>query len=87
MIRLRVREVAEQKGIADAAKLSREANIAYDTARRLWSGDPGSHGDKGPGLLTLWRVARALGVSVEDLFEESNEDDKTKRHSPMLIAA
>ncbi len=70
MIRLKVKEVAERKGIADAAKLSREAKIAYDTARRLWAGDIGSENDKGPGLLTLWKIAQALNVKVIELFDE-----------------
>jgi len=70
MIRLRVKEVAQQKGIKDAAKLSRQANIAYATAHRLWNGELGGEGDKGVGILILARIAQALGVRVADLFEE-----------------
>lgn len=70
MVRLRVREVAQQKGVTDAAKLSRIANIAYATAHRLWNGEVGGEGDKGVGILILDRIAQALGVRITDLIEE-----------------
>lgn len=70
MLRLRVKEVAEQKGITDAAKLSRHANVAYATAHRLWNGELGGEGDKGVGILILYRVARSLGVRLMELIVE-----------------
>jgi transcriptional regulator with XRE-family HTH domain len=83
MLRLKIREVAESKGITDAAKLSRTANIAYDTARRLWGGELGEGSDKGPGLLILWRIARALNVRVGDLYEEDRRPPATAGSQPI----
>jgi transcriptional regulator with XRE-family HTH domain len=72
MIRLRVKEVAEGLGIPDAAELARKTGIAYATAYRLWRGDIGgtSRGDRSIGIVTLHRVAKALGVKTSDLYEE-----------------
>ena len=72
MIRLRVKEVAESLGIPDAAELSRKTGIAYATAYRLWRGDIGgtARGDRSIGIVTLHRVAQALGVKTSDLFLE-----------------
>lgn len=69
-LRLRVKEVAQQHGIANASELSRETKIAYATAYRMWNGELGSE-SKGIGILVLYRVARALGVRFTDLLEES----------------
>lgn len=68
-LRLKVKEVAERRGIKNASELSREAKIAYATAYRLWTGDPGDK-SKGIGILVLYRVARSLGVGLADLVEE-----------------
>ena len=70
MIRLRVKEVAEKQGVASAADLARRTGVAFATANRLWKNDLGGEQDRGVGLLTLWRVAQALGVKVADLYEE-----------------
>jgi transcriptional regulator with XRE-family HTH domain len=72
MLRLKVKEVAEQGGIPDAAELSRRTGISYDTAYRLWRGEVGgtSRGERSIGVMTLYRVAKALGVKVADLIEE-----------------
>lgn len=75
MIRLRVKEVAEASGIRDAAHLARQADIAYETAYRLWRGDVGGvkRGDRSIGIVTLHRVAKALGVKTGDLYVENDE--------------
>ncbi len=70
MIRLRVKEEAEKQGVASAADLARRTGVAFATANRLWKNELGSEGDRGIGLLTLWRVAQALDVKVADLYEE-----------------
>jgi transcriptional regulator with XRE-family HTH domain len=74
MIRLRVKEVAESVGVVDAAELSRRAGIAYDTAYRLWRGEVGGarRGDRSIGIVTLYRVAKALGVHTGDLYIEED---------------
>ena len=70
MIRLRIKEIAEQRGVASAADLARRTGVAFATANRLWKNELGGDQDRGVGLLTLWRVAQALGVKVADLYEE-----------------
>jgi transcriptional regulator with XRE-family HTH domain len=74
MIRLRVKEVAESVGVVDAAELARRASIAYDTAYRLWRGEVGGikRGDRSIGIVTLHRVAKALGVRTSDLYTEED---------------
>ncbi len=77
MIRLRVREVAAQQGVPDATELARRTGVAYGTAYRLWRGDVGGveRGDRSIGIVTLHRVAKALGVRTSDLYVE--EDRRT----------
>jgi hypothetical protein len=72
MVRLRVKEAAEQAGIPDAAELSRRTGISYDTAYRLWRGELGGEkrGERSIGIMTLHRVAKALGLKMNDLYEE-----------------
>ncbi|HEU4328125.1 MAG TPA: helix-turn-helix transcriptional regulator [Roseiflexaceae bacterium] len=66
MIRLRVKEVAEQQNL-DIAKLARRADVAYATVYKAWHN---SMTDKGVGIITLSKIARALGVRVVDLIVE-----------------
>lgn len=72
MVKLRVKEVAENAGIPDAAELSRRTGVSIDTAYRLWRGDIGgtARGERSIGVMTLHRVAKALGVKIQDLLEE-----------------
>jgi len=73
-IRLRIKEMAESVGIPDAAELSRRTGISYDTAYRLWRGEIGgaSRGERSVGVMTLHRIAGALGCKVTDLLEEGD---------------
>lgn len=75
MVTLRVKEVAEQLGIPDATELARRTGIANDTAYRLWRGDVGGvkRGDRSIGIVTLHRVAKALGLKASDLYEEDRD--------------
>jgi len=68
MIRLKVREVAEGKGFS-MQKLSRISDLSYNTVQTLWK-EP----YKGFSSNTLEKVAKALGVSMTDLFEELPND-------------
>jgi len=74
MLRLRIREVAQQAGIPDAAELSRRTGISTDTAYRLWRGEVGGtkRGERSIGIMTMHRVARALGVPMSDLYLEED---------------
>ena len=68
MIRLRVQEIAVQKGIS-MRKLARNAGIAYNTLRTLY---------REPTRIittdTLERLAKALGVPASELIEEVPDD-------------
>lgn len=59
---LRVRELAEQRGL-NITTLSRKAELAYTTASALWH-------DRVEGISrkTLESLADALGVDIPDLF-------------------
>lgn len=66
MVRLRVKEVAEARGITKA-RLSRLTDLGISTINDLWVES------RDPRLSTLAKVARALGVRVADLYEEIDE--------------
>ena len=65
MLRLRVKEVAEAKGIS-IARLARKADLDNRTVYRI-AHDPFAEIT----TVTLGRLAEALGVSVKDLVEDS----------------
>ena len=64
MARLRVKEVAQQKGFT-RGKLSRAADVDTNTLKRVYD-DP----NYSPTLTTLEKLAKALGVKIADLIEE-----------------
>jgi DNA-binding Xre family transcriptional regulator len=64
MAKLRVKEVAQEKGIS-MGKLSRAADVDMNTLRRVYDDTRYS-----PTLATLEKLARALGVKIADLIEE-----------------
>jgi transcriptional regulator with XRE-family HTH domain len=64
MVRLRVKEIAEQKGMS-MGKLSRVADVSYKTVKRIYD-DP----HYSPTLVILARLAKALGVPTADLIED-----------------
>jgi DNA-binding Xre family transcriptional regulator len=65
MYRLRVREIAEAKGIS-MSKLQRDADIAFRTVKLIFR-DP----YRDINLSTLDKLAQALGVRICDLIEET----------------
>ncbi len=65
MVKLKVKEVAKQKGIT-SAKLSRMADVSYNTTQALFH-DPRHD----VSIYILHRIARALKVSICDLIEET----------------
>jgi len=69
MARLKVREVAESKGI-NMAKLSRMADVSYNTTQALFH-DP--HHDVS--IYILARIAKALKVAICDLIEETPDEE------------
>ena len=62
MLRLRVKELLEEKGITQG-RLSRGADVPSSTVRRLIHDK-----DYQPTLGTLDRVAKFLGVPIDDLY-------------------
>jgi DNA-binding Xre family transcriptional regulator len=63
MIRLKIREVAQQKGYS-MSRLSRESNMAYKTIQTIWR-DPNHEVT----TTTLNKLARTLGVDPSELIE------------------
>jgi transcriptional regulator with XRE-family HTH domain len=72
MIRLRVKEVAEEHGITSAAELARRTGLAFAKANELWKNQLTVDGKRSVGLLTLYRIAQALEVKVADLYVEED---------------
>ena len=64
MIHLKVKEVAESKGF-NMSSLSRASDVSFLTVKRIWR-EP----YRGVNTTTLERLAKALDVSVVELFEE-----------------
>ncbi len=69
MVRLKVKEVAEAKGIS-MAKLSRMADVGYTTTQSLFHNP-----QHDVSLYVLHRIAVALGVSICDLIEEKSDKE------------
>ncbi len=68
MIRLRVKEIATQKGIS-MTRLSRLADTNYKTIKAIFDNPY-----REVTTTTLSKLAKALGVSVTDLIEEVPDD-------------
>lgn len=85
-MRFRVRQLAEEKGL-DAAKLSRRADLNYNTVSVFWSDDKDN--PPNPRAKTLAAIAKALGVNVGDLFvneEDASEGIRAPRHLALVPA-
>ena len=64
MIRLRVKEVAQEKGVG-MLRLSRLADVSYRTVQGVWR-DP----YREISIKTLEKFAKALGVPSRELIED-----------------
>ncbi len=64
MLRLKVKEVATEKGY-NMSSLSRATDISFNTIKRLWKNPY-----EGANIQTLARIAKVLGVSLSDLTED-----------------
>ncbi len=86
MARLRVREIAEQKGM-NITDLQLQANrlanarLTYATVHALWHNKT-----KRPDLDTLAAVARALGVAPGELIV-ADQEDVEGNYTPGLVLA
>lgn len=72
MMRLRVKEVAAEKGFS-MAKLRRATHLAHNTLRTLYK-DPYRHVNSS----TLDKIALALDVDVSELVESVEEEDMNR---------
>jgi len=63
-VRLRVKEVAKERGFS-MGRLSRLSNVAYNTIKRIYDDKNYS-----PTVNTLMRIAKTLDVSIADLVED-----------------
>lgn len=70
MVRLRVKEIAKQKGIS-MGKLSRASDISYRTIQRIYN-DP----EYIPTIPTLEKIAKVLGVPTAELIEDVPDEQK-----------
>ena len=70
MLRLRVREVIQEKKITQS-KLSRVADVPLNTIQVLYHNP--EHDAK---LSTLYRLSKALGVKIEDLYEVIPDEEE-----------
>lgn len=70
MVRLRVKQVAREKGMS-MGKLSRVSDVAYNTIKRIYD-DP----DYSPTVNTLVKIATTPGVSIADLVEVVPDEDE-----------
>ena len=62
-VKLKIKEVAESKGFSQTM-LSRKAELQYPTVHGLWTNP-----ERDASIHTLVKVAQALGVRVEELYE------------------
>lgn len=61
MLDKKIRELRNKKGLSQE-RLARLADVSYNTIVKIESGD-----SKNPTFQTMTRVAKALGVSLDDL--------------------
>lgn len=59
-----IRKLRQKKGISQD-RLSKEANLALNTIVKIETGE-----NPNPTVETLEKIAKALGVSVADLFKD-----------------
>ncbi len=78
----RLRELREQRGWTQAEFAERNGK-AIETISNI------ERGKTVPGLLTLERFARSLGVGLEDLFRtpETGKGSPETRHASIILAA
>lgn len=80
-VRLRVREIAEEKGY-NAARLGRKANLSNAAIYGIWNGTTID-----PGIRTLARLAVVLGVDTSELYEVVGDNVYDDRMSLAPAAA
>jgi transcriptional regulator with XRE-family HTH domain len=78
LARLRVREIAEARGL-NMSRLQRQSGVTMPSVRRYWynTRDGKSIGEplREVDLVVLEAIARVLGVGVRDLFTNGESQD------------
>ena len=75
MIRVKIREEAERRGILTAYQLRQEFGFSPDLAARLWKGE------KYPRLETLEKICEKWGVDLDALVTYAKGPAPKKRNS------
>jgi DNA-binding Xre family transcriptional regulator len=73
MVKLRVREIAEKKGIRNPRVLSQKSGVAYATCYGLWYGQRTLIG-----LGVIDKLCKALGVTPGRLFDYDPRDGSAR---------
>jgi DNA-binding Xre family transcriptional regulator len=82
MLRFRLRQIAEKKGITTAYQLQEAMRIRPGTAAKLWK--KGNSPREGISFGTIEKLCNALGCRPGDLFEyEPLVSKKEKRPKPL----
>jgi len=74
MVELKVRELAEGKGITNPLTLSQVSGLAYATCHKMWNEQPVAIG-----LDTIDRLCEALDCKPGDLLVRTGPAKKAKR--------
>jgi putative transcriptional regulator len=74
MVELKVRELAEAKGITNPLTLSQVSGLAYATCHKMWNEQP-----MAIGLDTIDRLCEALDCEPGDLLVRTPSKGKAKR--------
>ena len=75
MIRLRVKEVAQAKGVS-MSRLSRISDVNYKTIQQIWRNPY-----REVSIKTIEKLAKALGVSSHELIEDIPEGEGSSEGS------
>ncbi len=68
MLAKKIRELRVKKGLSQE-KLARLADVALNTVVKIETGE-----SKHPTIQTMFGIAKALGVSLDDLAKECSKD-------------
>ena len=74
MVELKIREVAEGKGVSNPFALAQATGLAYATCHNIWNGQPTMIG-----LDTIDRLCEALDCEPGDLLVRTPNKGKAKR--------
>lgn len=81
MTKFRVKELAQERGMT-AEELAYKSGVKFSTVRNLWQNRVTD-----PNYSTLAGVARALGVTIEDLVDRSESSGVKSEESRTLSLA